>query len=85
MPTPESPTISRSSRSLATTRTVIAPASVNLYAFEIRLRTIFSHIDRSMKTGDVDGLSMTSPTPARSASVWNALASSVVRTPTSVG
>ena len=46
--------------------TAIAPSNVNLNAFESRLRTIFSHMSRSTKTGSASGGQSTrSSSPAR--------------------
>ena len=60
-------------------RTRISPSKVNFTAFESRLRTIFSHMSRSTKTGaGSGGQSTTSRSPARSVAERNVLASRAV-------
>ena len=66
--------------------TAILPSKVNLKAFEIRLRTIFSHMLRSTKTGSGSlDQSSSSRSPALSVAERNTLAGSTVEPASSVG
>ena len=58
---------------------MIPPSRVNFTALESRLKTIFSHISRSTKTGaGSGGVSTSSRSPARSAADRKVLASRAV-------
>jgi hypothetical protein len=86
MPMPVSAISSTAARSLANRRTAIDPSNVNLNAFESRLSTIFSHIDRSMKIGSSNfAQSTASASPARSIAERKLLARSTVSDARSVG
>ena len=66
--------------------TAIEPSNVNLNAFDSRLRTIFSHMSRSTKTGSRSGGQSTrSSRPARSIAERKPLARSRVIAARSVG
>ena len=86
MPVPVSRTVSTACPPSARTATAISPSKVNLKALETRLRTIFSHMSRSTKTGSGNGgQSTASASPAASQAEWKLLASSAVTVARSVG
>jgi hypothetical protein len=86
MPVPVSRTTSRAAAPTWSRVTEIPPRSVNLNAFDSRLRTIFSHRSRSTWTGPASGRQSTANvSPARSQAERKLLASSAVTAARSVG
>ncbi len=86
MPVPVSCTRSSARAPAARRVTRMSPSKVNLKAFESRLRTIFSHMSRSTKTGSLNGGQSTrSRRPARSTAARKTLARSAVKAARSVG